>query len=138
MHAIYEPSKRRTDLPLSLPLLSGSRIVPVYRESWLCSFAIEQANFFRDAAIVFAHMEIMLGDKIAYYSTHCNTAKYGYGALNIRRPYTGVNGKIKIVSSFSALKLYFVIKGLINKIVVLLNLVEYPLILVNSASGLIS
>ena len=60
----------------------------MYRKSWLCSFAIEQVNVFRDPGIVFAHMEIMPDDKIAYYSTHCNTAKYGHGALNIRLPYT--------------------------------------------------
>ena len=38
------------------------------------------------------------------------------------------NSKIKIVSSFSAIKLYFVIKTII-----LLNLVEHPLILADEA-----
>ena len=40
----------------------------------------------------------------------------------------GENGKIKIVSSFSAIKTCFVVNVLNNKTIVLLNLVEYPLI----------
>ena len=39
-------------------------------------------------------------------------------------------------SSFSAIKLCFVFNVLNNKTVILLNLVEYPLILANSAYGL--
>ena len=39
------------------------------------------------------------------------------------------NSKIKIVSSFSAIKLCFVISVFNNKMIILLNLVEYPLIL---------
>ena len=47
------------------------------------------------------------------------------------------NGKIKIVSSFSAIKLYFVVNVLINKTIVLLNLAEFHLVLATSAYGLV-
>ena len=46
------------------------------------------------------------------------------------------NGKIKFVSSFSAIKQCFVINVLNNKTIILLNLAEYPLISANSAYGL--
>ena len=48
------------------------------------------------------------------------------------------NGKMKIVSSFSSIKLCFVINVLNNKTVIPLSLAEYGLILANSAYGLIA
>ena len=49
------------------------------------------------------------------------------------------NGKIMIVSSFSAIKLFLVINMLNNnETIILLNLAEYPLILANSAFGLVN
>ena len=46
--------------------------------------------------------------------------------------------QIKIASSFPAINLRFVINVLNNKTTILLNLVEYRLILANSAYGLVS
>ena len=77
--------------------------------------------------------------------------KYGHGALNIPNSSSVVNrysvyviscvgeknGEIRIVSNFSAIKLYFVINVLNNKTMILLNLAKYPLILANSAYGLL-
>jgi len=45
--------------------------------------------------------------------------------------------QIKTVSSFFAIRLCFVINVLNNKTIILLNLVEYRLILANSAYGLV-
>ena len=73
--------------------------------------------------------------------------KHGHGALtfvvrsqqisrDIRQILCGGGeklGKIKIVSSSSAIKLRFVINVLKNKTIIMLNLVEYPLILANAA-----
>ena len=74
--------------------------------------------------------------------------KCGHGALNIRPPYVvkrypainpiscvgEKNGKIKIVSSFSAIKLCFAINVLNIKAIIWLNLAKIPLISVNSVS----
>ena len=77
-----------------------------------------------------------------YYLTHCNTAKTwswctvylssidnGYPAIYVIICVGEKNGKIKIVSSFSAIKLCFVVN--------LFNLGEYPLSLANSAYVLV-
>ena len=72
-----------------------------------------------------------------YYLSHCNTVQmcswcteYSLSEVN-RYPAIYViscvgekNGKIKIVSSFSAVKLCFVINVLNNKLIILLNLAE--------------
>ena len=72
-----------------------------------------------------------------YYPTHCNTAQiwswcteYSSSLVN-RHPaiysvscVAGKNGKIKIVSSFSTIKLCFVMNVLNNKTIILLNLAE--------------
>ena len=47
------------------------------------------------------------------------------------------NGKINTVSSFSAMKLCFVISVLNNKTIIPLNFGEYPLFLANSTYGLV-
>ena len=47
------------------------------------------------------------------------------------------NGKIKVVSSFSAIKLCFVSNALNNKTIILLNLVEYSQIWGNLAYCLV-
>ena len=76
------------------------------------------------------------------YSTHCNTAQilpwcteYSCSLVN-RHPVIYViscveekNDKIKIVSSFSAIKLCFVINVVNNKTIILLNFAENPLTL---------
>ena len=88
----------------------------------------------------------LASDNRRYYSTHCNTAHIWswcaeylsfevnrYPAIYVISCVGEKNGKIKIVSSFSAKELCFVINVLNNKTIILLNLTEYPLILATSA-----
>ena len=83
-----------------------------------------------------------------YYSTHCNTAQIWpscteysssvvnrYPAIYVISCVRKTNGKIKIVSSFSVIKLHLVINVFNNKTNIQLNLAEYLLILASSAYG---
>ena len=87
-----------------------------------------------------------LATVINYYLTHCNSVQiwswcteYSPSVVN-KCPAIYVisrvrekNGKIKIISSFSAIKLCFVINVLNNKTIILLNVAEYLLILADEA-----
>ena len=84
-------------------------------------------------------VQLKLVDIRGYCSTHCNTAQiwswYIEYSSSVVNRYLVIyviscvgekNGKIKIVSSFRAVKLCFVINVLNNKTIFLLNLAEYP------------
>ena len=83
---------------------------------------------------------------LCYHSTHCNTAQIWswcteysssvvnrYPAIYVISCIKEINGTIKIVYSFSAIKLCFVVNVLNNETIILFNLAEYPLILVYEA-----
>ena len=58
---------------------------------------------------------------------HSSSAHNRYPSINVISCVVEKNGKIKIVSSFSKIKLCFVINVLNNKTIIPLNLAEYPL-----------
>ena len=60
--------------------------------------------------------------------------KYGHGALIRNFVSRGEKWQEKIVSSFSAIKLCFVINVLNNKTIILFSFAGYSLILANSAA----
>ena len=85
-----------------------------------------------------------------YYSTHCNndqiwswcteywsTVVNRYPAIYVIPCVKEKNGKIKIISSFSVIKLCFVINLLNNKTIIPLNLAKYPKISASSDYGLV-
>ena len=89
---------------------------------------------------------------VIYYSTHCNVnatqiwpwcaqhssfAHSRYPAIYVISCVVERNGRVEIVSNFSAIKRCFVINVLNNKTIILLNLAEYHQILANSAFGIV-
>ena len=113
------------------------------------------SELFKQHIIVFSVQYIVWPDQplLVWYSTHCNTTQlyrwcteYSTSVVCVVNRYPAIyviscvgeeNGRIKIVSSFSAIKLCFVIYKLNNKTITLFNLVAYRLILANSPYGLV-
>ena len=124
---------------LCLGLSSTKMFILSFR---LCNANLPTDKYFATANLRKKHSA--LANKYQYFSTHCNTSQiwsccteYSSSVVN-RYPSIYVtscvgekNGKIKIISSFSAMNLRFVINVLNNKTNLLLNRTVYPLILAN-------